>query len=116
MIWSLTKFGTLYAGFDEAAKQCRAQSGGHLAIFETDMEFGHLRNFLRQHVVANIRKFSVHLQSFPLSWTFLNPENQNTAYNIEGSAIIIIEHQLIYKWQLYIHLKRKLAKADEEEK
>ena len=82
------------------------------------MEFGHLRNFLRQHVVANIRKFSVHLQSFPLSWTFLglNPENQNTAYNIEGSAIIIIEHQLIYKWQLYIHLKRKLAKADEEEK
>ena len=81
------------------------------------MEFGHLRNFLRQHVVANIRKFSVHLQSFPLSWTFLglNPENQNTAYNIEGCAIII-EHQLIYKWQLYIHLKRKLAKADEEEK
>ena len=43
-------------GFHEAKEQCKSQSGGHLVAFEDDDEFERLKQFLRQHVVENIRK------------------------------------------------------------
>ena len=43
-------------GFHEAGEQCKSQSGGHLVAFEDDDEFDRLKQFLRRHVVENIRK------------------------------------------------------------
>ena len=46
-----------YLGFQEAAEQCTSQSGGHLASFEDDKEAELLKEFLRLHIVQNIRKY-----------------------------------------------------------
>lgn len=47
--------------FQEAAQQCKSQSKGHLVAFEQIDELQRLKQFLQMHVVANIRKFTPHL-------------------------------------------------------
>lgn len=44
-------------GFEDAAHLCKAQSGGHLAVIETEQELDILNVYLQDHIASNIHPY-----------------------------------------------------------